>query len=401
MKESVADGIYKDLDTGIFYERPWIVGKRTWRKLKASNLKLAKEELACRRTDQQRAGRGMALDPYRKANNVGDLIKRYISAGAPTRTQRTREENALKWQAYYAESLIPFWSQHTTDEIKPSLFDQYFTHRKTKMRATADGGRLVDIELTVLSNAVKFAIRSGVIHHNPMPLERPKYRRQTIRHSREVMPASGMELHRMARCLLEGRADSQVLGWWMLIQAMTGCRSNELLRFRMDAKDTTAPGFADKDYLYLARSKKGVNPWQVLHPALRKCLVAFRAWHKVRFPKSYWWFPSLQNHTKPCDLRSLGRAMTRVAPLVCGAHRTPHGLRAFYVTVRRSQGVSDAQIAAEIGDKTTSLISTTYGECPPNWRGGPELNWLPVKAKPAWHGLKWTIERTIEENADS
>ena len=41
---SVAKNIYKHIDSGSFYCRPWIRGKRTWRKLYAKTLAEAQKE---------------------------------------------------------------------------------------------------------------------------------------------------------------------------------------------------------------------------------------------------------------------------------------------------------------------------------------------------------------------
>jgi hypothetical protein len=65
-------------------------------------------------------------------------------------------------------------------------------------------------------------------------------------------------------------------------------------------------------------------------------------------------------------------------------HVTPHGLRAFYVTKRRSDGVPDAQIAAEIGDSNPEMISQSYGGLPANWSGGEKVDFIPSKGQLAW-----------------
>jgi hypothetical protein len=63
-------------------------------------------------------------------------------------------------------------------------------------------------------------------------------------------------------------------------------------------------------------------------------------------------------------------------------------LRAYYVTVRRSQGVGDGQIADEIGDSSgAATVVQSYGGIPPNWRGAAGLTWMP-KGEPAWKALK-------------
>jgi len=69
---------------------------------------------------------------------------------------------------------------------------------------------------------------------------------------------------------------------------------------------------------------------------------------------------------------------------------TSHGMRAFYVLVRRSQGATDEQIAWEIGHSSNgACVKTTYGGVPENWRsgGGPNLKWFPSALKPAWEAI--------------
>lgn len=90
--------------------------------------------------------------------------------------------------------------------------------------------------------------------------------------------------------------------------------------------------------------------------------------------------------TDPVDRHTLTYGLTRRAgPIIAKAPRTSHDLRAFYVTVRRSQGIPDAQIAAEIGDRMgAAIIASTYGAIPPNWRGGPQIDFLPTKQEKAW-----------------
>lgn len=47
---------------------------------------------------------------------------------------------------------------------------------------------------------------------------------------------------------------------------------------------------------------------------------------------------------------------------------TPHGLRSFFVTQCREGGLSDAEIAALIGDKSGApIISQTYGDVRPDF----------------------------------
>jgi len=48
-------------------------------------------------------------------------------------------------------------------------------------------------------------------------------------------------------------------------------------------------------------------------------------------------------------------------------HVTPHGLRSYFVTQCRQSGLTDAEIAMLIGDKSgPAIISTTYGDVRPD-----------------------------------
>jgi len=47
---------------------------------------------------------------------------------------------------------------------------------------------------------------------------------------------------------------------------------------------------------------------------------------------------------------------------------TPHGLRSYFVTRARESGLSDAEIAMLIGDKTgPAIIAHTYGDVRPDY----------------------------------
>jgi hypothetical protein len=119
-----------------------------------------------------------------------------------------------------------------------------------------------------------------------------------------------------------------------------------------------------------------VNPFAEIHDHLAQLIQAHRQWLGDR---SVWYFPG-RDPSQPVSLTSLTSALLRMT----GNRVNSHGLRSFYVTTRRSQNVSDAQIAAEIGDQTVALISTTYGDRPPSWwNGNKPMSWLPA-GLPAW-----------------
>lgn len=240
--------------------------------------------------------------------------------------------------------------------------------------------RAVDMELNTLKNVFKFAVRSGWLKHNPLDFRRTAYCLSgDVRHCRDCAPKDANELHSHAIYFFED-PQSEVYGWQLLFEALTGCRTSEALALRMDAKNESEPGFIANGVLWLARAKGGSNNFFSVHEALSAWLCAFHRWHQARFPASPWWFPG--SGGQKLDTGRLSKALRRSAKMICaGAPRTSHGLRSYYVTVRRSQGASDGQITIELGQRTgPSIINRVYGEATPR-----KLAWLPeAPMRPAW-----------------
>lgn len=250
--------------------------------------------------------------------------------------------------------------------------------------------RAVDLELNTLKNVFKFAVRSGWLLRNPLDFRRPAYcNSSTVRHCRECAPRSAEELHAHALFFFEDPG-TEVLGWQLLFEAFTGCRTSEALALRTDAKAEHEPGFVAGDVLWLQRAKGGVNNFFRVHPALALYLAAWRSWHDERQGGSLWWFPGTDGQRPGVD--TLSGALRRSSKLLHPGYRvTSHGLRSYYVTVRRSQGASDAQIAIELGQRTgPSLIVQVYGDNRP-----AALDWLP-KGKPAWEVIKTSTEERVK-----
>jgi integrase len=69
----------------------------------------------------------------------------------------------------------------------------------------------------------------------------------------------------------------------------------------------------------------------------------------------------------PRDDSSYRRRLAQAAK-ACGlSHVTPQGLRSYFVTQARQSGLTDAEIAQLIGDKTgPSLIAEVYGDVRPD-----------------------------------
>lgn len=308
-------------------------------------------------------------------------MRRYLDDGCPDRTLSQRPKKQKVDEVKRAETLLAWFGTSSAMRMEPPFLDQYAKERMARI-TRGTGARTVDMEIQTLTNAYDHAVRAGIIARNPITYRPKYYRIADARHCRDCAPETTEELHRLATYFFEDFR-SEVLGWQLLFEAMTGVRSNEAVILRWDAQKGQ-PGFIEAGrWLWLHRSKSGVNPFVVLYPELIEMLSAMRRWHEDE-DREPWFFPSprMPGHVLKT---SLANALRRASSVVSdGKPRTSHGLRAYYVTMRRSQGAPDGQIAAEIGDKTASLIETTYGAIPPNWRGENPLSWLPSGFPPAW-----------------
>lgn len=379
---SIGAGAYAD-ESGGYWARPWINRRRTWRKLTASTAKAAQRE-------------ANATDWTAPAENFTALANQYTSANCPNKRLEPRPGNFTADETARANHLIRFFGRHTADEIRLPLLPAYKAWR-VKHVARGTGERAVDKDLVTLSNILNYGVAMNLVETNHVARGRPRYRRANmVKHCREKAPTSADVIHKIGAHLLE-TVETEVLAWQLLFASFTGCRTSELLRLRMDAASADDAGFVQfstnrepiQGFLFLGRrSKGGVNPWASIGPEFEKMLDCFHRWHAARFPKSPWYFPAVTNPKKVLSRHALAHGLKRVCPKLDIPHITPHGLRSFYVTKRRSDGVSDTVIAGEIGDQTVILMQTTYGSRPPNWTGGDPLSWLPKKeTAPCW--LKW------------
>ena len=373
----VLDGIYKNRDSGMLYERPILPsGIRTWRSLKTKNQKHAQEELRRRRSNGN-----VALSQM----TVGEVIDRYEADGYLDRDLAKRPSKTETDEKRHCQTLRQFWDNIRVAAVSDITCDDYSGWRKDPKRLKQGiGDRTTDRELNTLNNAFRYAKRRGLIRLNPLA-NRPKYQpTNAVHHCREFMPGDTEDLHACA-ALFFAHPHSVVLGFQMLFEAYTGLRTCEVLKWRTDA-GTDGFGSTTGQFLRVWRCKNQhlVNPYVNIHEGLAELLAAHKAWKEEHFPQSQWFFPS--HFGGECvDKGALAHALRRLQRK--GMRKlTSHGMRAFYVTVRRSQGATDALIAHEIGHQSGgATLAGTYGGVPPNWLngGGPNMKWLPTD-KRAW-----------------
>jgi integrase len=106
------------------------------------------------------------------------------------------------------------------------------------------------------------------------------------------------------------------------------------------------------------REKRGITPWVPVLPEMEALLRAMQ-----KRAKGYLLFPSPFDPNQKRDASAIRHRLTATCRALGLAHVTPHGLRSYFVTQARESGLSDAEIAMLIGDRTgPAIIAQTYGD---------------------------------------
>jgi integrase len=323
-------------------------------------------------------------------STVGEVIRCYRNDGYLDKRLDLRSDANRGAEERHSAILLKFWNRVAIETVTDASCDAYRDWR-VEHAQHGRGNRAVDQELTTLSNAFRYARRRGLLRSNPL-LGRPRYQSpKLVRHCREFMPGNADELHACAGLLMQ-RPRSTVLGFQQLFEAMSGLRTCEVLRWRTDAGPDD-PGYVTPDgkslRVWRGKGQHAVNPYIKVHEGLSALLDVHRKWKEIRYPDSPWYFPSSRTAQQPVSKRALTHALRRFYLQGKIKKLTSHGNRAFFVTVRRSHGITDSQIAFEIGHTSAGMtLATVYGGVPPHWLNGegPKLGWVPSE-KPAWEQI--------------
>lgn len=389
-----------------FYTRIKIAGTWTIRKLRGVTLSTARQEVALMRASQANALALGQADPLaRRADpvTVADLIRTYRAAGCPDAHNQPAPADKRATIDTYLDNLSRYWARHTPPQNPPennprpitlAECDRFHTWRTTGPGRVKQGAghRTVDLELTALSRLLTWAARADLATHNPIARRVTYQRPHDVTHCTDRMPADDDTLHRLAASMMT-RPGSAVLGWQCLFEALTGCRTSEIVSLRMDAQShghTADPGYVDDRALWIRRSKHGMFPWILLqcapdHSPLADLLRAHREWHGRTHPGSPWYFPTHGDPSKHTPARWLTTVLRRECPKLGIPHIASHGLRAYHVRVLRSLGIDDSEIAKRLGHRSgVQLVEKTYGVPEPGWFGRKVLDFLPENAPNAW-----------------
>jgi integrase len=348
----------------IIVARLRINGKPTWRSTGTNNptearawLKKWKSEAFMLKSGLE--PKGVVL--HRARVTVGELIDAYVSNGMRTRKGRPKRVSTINGEHGCLRPVRKYFAHRQAASVSLSDADKYRDWRtsggyfsgsdaqKAKQKRMRAGTRSVDLELTVLGNVFHLAVRRGLLKANPLVGKGRYGVAEDVRHCREVAPtpAGLKQIEHWLRLRKEhGSADV------ICFLAYSGLRINEALPLEWESVDW------GQKIVNVTRQKRGITPWVPLLPELESLLKAMQ-----NRSKSTWLFPSPFDPSKIRDAAAVRRRLTAACQALGLSHVTPHGLRSYFVTQARASGLSDAEIAMLIGDRTgPSIIAHTYGD---------------------------------------
>lgn len=363
--ERIGECLYRKGDS--IYARVRFNGKPTWRSTETNDPRDARAWLAKWRKEVWMLNNGIeakGVSLHRKRITVAELIDAYTIAGCPTRKMQRKAAQTLTREAGCLKPLRLHFGNCPASGITLGDCDKYRDWRlsggylagnaeRQKLGRMKNGNRSVDLELTVLGNVLNLAVRRNTLERNPL-LGRSRYSQASeIRHCREVAPTpEGLkQIEHWLRVRKEhGVADL------VCFLAYSGLRIGEGLALDWEAVD-----WAEK-VIHVKREKRGIMPWAPILPEMETLLHAMQ--QRVT---SHLLFPSPFKPELPRDDSAVRHRVTAACKALGLGHVTPHGLRSYFVTQARQSGLSDAEIAMLIGDKSgPSIIALTYGDVRPD-----------------------------------
>lgn len=355
---------------GKIVARVRVNGKLTWRSTETDEPAKARKWLKKWREEEWllRSGiepKGVVL--HRCRVPVGELIEEYVNAGFPTRKMRnktaatiTSERACLKVvRAYFGNVPASALTLADCDKFRDwRLSGGYFTGNREReankrLSRLKSGNRSVDLELTILSNVLNLAVRRGTLERNPLAGRSRYTHAADVRHCREVSPTP--ETLQQIVHWLRGRKEHGTADLVCFL-AYSGLRIGEAIALDREAIDWAA------NVIHVRREKRGIMPWVPILPEMATLLRDMQK--RLASPLL---FPSPFDANTPRDDSAVRHRIAAVCKARGLAHVTPHGLRSYFVTQARQSGLSDAEIAMLIGDKSgPAIISHTYGDVRPD-----------------------------------
>ena len=379
--EAVAPGLARQVREGVdetgnpfryegrvIYARVRDKGRQTWKSTEAETVTDAKKWLRKWQHDGWliRNGfepQGAALQRGRVT--VAELVKKYVEAGHPRRKGKKAPRTILN-EGYCLRPVLAYFGAMRAAALTLADCDKYRDWRATgnyvviytlrghkQTLHTTGGNRSTDLELTALCNVLAYAVRCGVLKSNPLTGRGRYVCADEVRHCREVAPTpEGLQA---IIGWLRGRNETAIADLVAFL-AYSGLRIGEALPLTWDTVNL------EEGLVNVQREKRGVNPWVAITPELETLLreMAQRA-------ASALLFPSPLEPGKPRDISAVRHRLLAACEKLALGRVTPHGLRSYFVTQARQSGLTDAEIAMLIGDRTgPAIIAQTYGDLRPD-----------------------------------
>jgi integrase len=340
------------------------------------------------------------------------VFNQYLAAGAPDSYDMPAPEQKFKLIERRIRNLRPIFDPIRFNQLQVVHCKHHKRHRVAQItagpRGAKGGTRTVETELTQLSVVLTWACQEGLIPFNPLHKTKPKFRRESeVQHCTEFMPRDAETFHNLARKAFQSTR-SEVFGWQILLEGITGCRTHEITKLPRHAENGQ-PGYFDEKRLYIKRGKGGRFNFIQMTPYLHQVLVLCRQWGDMMFPHSKHLLPG-RDGISVVSNTGLAHWLKRQHEKYGEKKYTSHGMRAFFVRVMRSQGIAgleengqsiDEEIAKRLGHAPgtgATLVQKTYGENESGWCGGKELDFIPKKDAPAWVVMEKRITKNRKEN---
>jgi integrase len=369
---ALGDGLYRK-ERRIYF-RTKVRGNWSWLSTGTGNLPLARKWRENRQRELWLRQEGLLPDEVHKhrgaAITIDQLLEEYVDAGHPIvkgRVLKTKSPCSIRNEQYSLKPLRKYFGKMHAADLTLADCDRYlkwrtaggyvaeFTCRGRKItKRTLGGCRIVDLQLTFLSNACELAVRRGHLKTNPLR-DRGRYTdKDQIRHCRDVSPTPA-ELQQIVEWLSAN--DQQQYADFTQFLAYSGLRVGEGQKVEWGQVNWS------ESLIHVKRSKKGLVPFVPLLPEMHDLLERM----KKDMTDARLIFPAPFLTDQPLNYSAYRRYLAKACVKLGIRHVTPHGLRSYFVTQARQSGLTDAEIAQLIGDKTgPSIIEQVYGDVRPD-----------------------------------
>ena len=347
---------------GVISARIRINGVRTFRSTGTNDEATARKVLKTWRDEQVLLSHGIEPPSHalaRKKLTVGDIVNDYVEAGYPDRKMRKKAPTTILTEKKALIRVCAFFGSTIAESITLKQLDDYRRWRSNggyqwvvagKIHKSRAGDAPVDIELQSLGNAFAFAVRSEKLKANPLAGRTRYHSGKNTHHCREFAPKAD-ELEAIAKHMRQHRFEAEAN--LTLFLAFSGLRISEALGLTWAAIDRK------QGIINVKRSKNGINPWVPILPEMESLLDRMQKMND----KNSLLFPSVLDPAKPLVYQTFLFRLRVTSSKLNFRRVRPHGLRSFFVTQCREAGLTDADIASLIGDRSgPAIISTTYGD---------------------------------------